>query len=176
MSLVLSLERIQNRWQRPIELHVDNSSSNLPDTAHSSIAHLSLPQNLSKVAQNGGRFPHVQGIQCSALQPALPVCFCCALLFQRSGRKACRRFSRHPAYDRRKWARAWIGRARFILWIGWNAAENNFRGETIRYSHDLRPGIRTIGELPKFARFVSRGFTAPEFLPLQIARRRFDFA
>jgi hypothetical protein len=41
--------------KRDVELHVDDSPSYLPYAANSSIAHLSIPQNLSKFPEFAGR-------------------------------------------------------------------------------------------------------------------------
>ncbi len=43
VPVVLRLKRVQNRRQRPIELHVHHGARHLPYPANSSIAHLSLP-------------------------------------------------------------------------------------------------------------------------------------
>ena len=53
VALVLRLKRVQNRGKRAVELHVDDSSGYLPYAANSSIAHLSIPQNLSKFPEYG---------------------------------------------------------------------------------------------------------------------------
>jgi hypothetical protein len=54
-ALVLRLKCIQDCGKRAVELHVDDSSGYLPYAANSSIAHLSIPQNLSKFPEFAGR-------------------------------------------------------------------------------------------------------------------------
>jgi len=54
--LVLRLKRVQNCWQRAVELHINDGSGYLPDAANSSITHLSLPQTLSEFHKITCRF------------------------------------------------------------------------------------------------------------------------